>query len=117
MFLQKGVLKIWRIFTGEHPCRSVTSIKLLWNFIEIILLHVCSPVNLLHLFRTLFPKKTSGGLLLGKKKESSADFRTLTNNYNGRYLRKYLRGHPSKLVSAIFYQVFISQQMIALQKL
>ena len=26
--------------------------------------HGCSPVNLLHIFRTLFPKNTSGGLLL-----------------------------------------------------
>ena len=35
-------------FTGEHPGRSAISIKLLWNFIEIILRHECSPANLLH---------------------------------------------------------------------
>ena len=29
VFLTKGVLKICIKFTGEHPCRSVTSIKLL----------------------------------------------------------------------------------------
>ena len=29
MFLGKGVLKICSKFTGEHPCRSVISIKLL----------------------------------------------------------------------------------------
>ena len=40
------------------------SIKLLCNFIEIALLHGCSPVNLLHIFRTPFPKNTSGWLLL-----------------------------------------------------
>ena len=35
------------------------------NFIEIILRHGCSPVNFLYyIFRTLFPKNTSGGLLL-----------------------------------------------------
>ena len=34
------------------------------NFIEIALRHGCSPVNLLHIFRTLFPKNTSEGLLL-----------------------------------------------------
>ena len=34
------------------------------NFIEITLRHGCSPVNLLHIFRTLFPKNTSGWLLL-----------------------------------------------------
>ena len=31
VFLGKGVLKICSRFTGEHPCRSVISIKLLWN--------------------------------------------------------------------------------------
>ena len=49
---------------GEHPCRSMVSIKLLCNFIEIAVRHGCSPVNLLHIFRTLFHKNTSGGLLL-----------------------------------------------------
>ena len=34
------------------------------NFIEITLLHVCSPVNLLHIFRTVFTKNTSGRMLL-----------------------------------------------------
>ena len=29
VFLVKGALKICRKFTGEHPCRSVISIKLL----------------------------------------------------------------------------------------
>ena len=64
VFLGKGVLKIWSKFTGEHPCWSVISIKLLCKFIEITLQHECSPVNLLHIFRTPFPKNTSGGLLL-----------------------------------------------------
>ena len=56
MFLGKGVLKIYSKFTGEHPCRS--------NFIEIAFRHRCSPVNLLHNFRTPFYKNTSGWLLL-----------------------------------------------------
>ena len=60
----KSVLKICSKFTGEHPCRSAISIKLLCNFIEIALRHGCSPVNLLHIFRTPFPKNTSGRLLL-----------------------------------------------------
>ena len=34
------------------------------NFIEITLRHGCSPVNLLHIFRTPFTKNTSGWLLL-----------------------------------------------------
>ena len=33
-------------------------------YIEITLRHVCSPVNLLHIFGTIFPKNTSGWLLL-----------------------------------------------------
>ena len=38
--------------------------KLVCNFIEIAFRHGCSHVHLLHIFRTLFPKKTSEGLLL-----------------------------------------------------
>ena len=40
------------------------SIKFQSNFIEITLRHGCSPINLLHIFRTSFPKNTSGWLLL-----------------------------------------------------
>ena len=42
VFLRKGVLKICSKFSGEHP----------------------SPINLLHIFGAIFPKNTSGGLLL-----------------------------------------------------
>ena len=64
VFLRKGFLKTCSKITREHPCRGVISIKLLCNFIEIALRHWCSPVNLLHIFRTPFPKNTSGWLLL-----------------------------------------------------
>ena len=67
VFLEKGVLKICCKFTGEHSCRSAISIKLQSNYIEITLRHGCSPVNLLHLFRTPFLKNTSGRLLLHLK--------------------------------------------------
>ena len=50
--LAKGVLKTCSKFTGEHPWWGVISIKLLSIFIEITLQHECSPVNLLHIFRT-----------------------------------------------------------------
>ena len=60
VFLGKVVPKISSKFTGEHPCRNVMSIS---NFIEIRLWHGCSPVNLLHIFRTSFPKNTFGRLL------------------------------------------------------
>ena len=39
-------------------------IQLLCNFIEITLQHGCSPVNLLHIFKTPFSKNTFGWLLL-----------------------------------------------------
>ena len=58
VFLGKGVLKIFSNFTREYPCRSVISIKLLSNFIEITLQHGCSSANLLHIFRTTLPKNT-----------------------------------------------------------
>ena len=64
VFLVKGVLEMCSRFTGEHPCRSVISIKLQSIFIEIALRHGCSPVNLLHILRTPFPRNTSGWLLL-----------------------------------------------------
>ena len=50
--------------SGENPCRRVISINLLYNFIEIILRHMCTHVNLLHIFRTPFYKNTCGWLLL-----------------------------------------------------
>ena len=51
VLLGKGVLKICSTFTGEHPCRSMISIKLQSNFIEIALRLGSSPVNLLHIFQ------------------------------------------------------------------
>ena len=63
MFLRKDVLKICRKFTGEHFCRSMISVKLQRNFIEVTLRFGCS-LNLLHIFRTPFAKNTSGRLLL-----------------------------------------------------
>ena len=64
VFLRKGVLKTCSKFTGEHPSRSAISIKFLCNFIDTVLRHGCSPVNLRHIFWTSFPKNTSDGLLL-----------------------------------------------------
>ena len=63
-YVDAGFLKICSKFTGEHLCQSVISIKLLSNFIEIVLRHGCSPVNLLHIFRTPFPRNTFGWLFL-----------------------------------------------------
>ena len=56
VFLVKGVAKIFSKFTGKHSCRSVISIKLQGNFIEMTLRQGCSPINLLHIFRTPLTK-------------------------------------------------------------
>ena len=48
VFLGKRVLKVCSKFTGENPVKS------LCNFTEITLRHECSPVDLLHIFRTPF---------------------------------------------------------------
>ena len=80
IFLRKGVLKICSKLR-EHPCRSVISIKLESNFIEIAPRHGCSLVNLLHIFRTPFLKNTSGGLLVQilYEKELSLKFAYMVN--------------------------------------
>ena len=62
-FLRKAVLSIYSKFTREHPFRSAISIKLLCNFFEIAFRHGCSPVNVLHIFKTSFLKNTSEELL------------------------------------------------------
>ena len=46
--------KVFRKYAAKFHC----------NFIEITFRHGCFPVNLLHIFRTLFPKNTSRRLLL-----------------------------------------------------
>ena len=53
--LRNIVMKICSKFTGEHPCRNAILIK---N--KVSLQHACFPVNLMHMFRTAFPKNTSG---------------------------------------------------------
>ena len=66
MFLRKGVLKICSKLTGEHPYRRAISIsmpKCDFN-VEIAIRYGCSPVNLLHIFRTPFLRKSSGWLLM-----------------------------------------------------
>ena len=61
VLLGKSVLKLYSKCTAEFPCLRVISIKL---HIEFTLWHGCSPVILLHIFRTYFPKNTSRKLLL-----------------------------------------------------
>ena len=54
VFLEKSFLKICTKFTEEHPHQNVILMWLQSNFIEKKLRCGCSPVNLLHIFRTLF---------------------------------------------------------------
>ena len=63
-------------FRGVLNKRCFEKMQRNFNFIEIILRHWSSPVNLLHIFRTSFPKNTSGWRLLLYFKK----FRTNTNN-------------------------------------
>ena len=53
VFIEKGILKICRKFTGEHLRQSVIS-KLESIFIGITLRHGCTPINLLHISDHLF---------------------------------------------------------------
>ena len=68
------------------PCREAISINLLCNFIEVTLRHGCSPVNLLHIFRTPFLKNTSGWLLLTEPSKMIST----GNHQQGRYLNAML---------------------------
>ena len=61
---------------------KVASIKLLCNFIEITLRHGCSPVNLVHIFRTLLAKNTSWWLLLYVNTLFSVNILPLINEQN-----------------------------------
>ena len=45
VFSGKGVLKICSKLIGEHSCRSVISVKLLWSVIEITLWHKIKKIN------------------------------------------------------------------------
>ena len=58
---KENALKNFLIFTGADFC---------WSLFEITLRHGCSPVYLLHIFRTPSLKNTSGRLLLDLLLES-----------------------------------------------
>ena len=72
VFLRESILKICNKFTGEHPCRSLISIKLLYNLIEThfgksILL---KNLNISNFFRTTFYEKTEQPFLLLNNRKS-----------------------------------------------
>ena len=60
------------------------------NFIEITLQHGCSPVYLLHIFSTLFPKDTSGRLLLQLKSKKVTNLHFLQIKKNCIFLQQIM---------------------------
>ena len=104
---KKGVLKIYSIFTREHPCQSMISIKLQTNSIEITLRYGCSTVNLLHIFRTPFPRNTYGGLLVifesdpvdtGRKLNVHKTFRRLFGGDSANFLLCFVKCERQKSI-------------------
>ena len=56
-------IQAFQEFSRNFICgQNVISKKLQRNFIEVSLRHGCSPVILIHIFRTVSPKNTSRGL-------------------------------------------------------
>ena len=82
---------------------------MLCNFIEITLRHVCSPVNLLHIFRTPFPKKNPYGCfcnsLMALVEISNAVFTEFIENVSNFPLLKSFWS-ASFLVKAILSFIF-----------
>ena len=76
VLLESGVLKIYKKFTGEQPCRNVISIKLLFTFTEITIWYGCS-INLLHIITILWEhlwRTPSGNFTIKGNKFSSCFF-------------------------------------------
>ena len=62
--LYEGVLNVCKKSTGERPCQNAILIKLQSSFIKMTLYwNGCSPVNFLHILRTLFPRNTTESLI------------------------------------------------------
>ena len=109
--LRKRFLKICSKFTEEHPRRSGIWTKLLCTFIEITLRHGCSPVNLLHFFRTPFPKNVSWGLLLdpsrymNRKHKQTWNQKSIGTPVSSRHVEKYPQNSQEKTCGGNFYSL------------
>ena len=100
----------WK-YAGTQLWQSVISIKLqtvACSFNGITLQHRCSPVNLLYIFRTLFPKNTSGGLLWKNLKQ---------NHQNMSFLLLSLSLLIVWVIIQFFIYNFIFQDLFKLGKL
>ena len=63
--VSEAAIQRWSSENIQHNTHAEVQFnKVAINFIEITLRHGCSPVNLLHIFKKLFPRNTSGWLLL-----------------------------------------------------
>ena len=79
---------LYRERVKHHQCKlqinSFHSITFQSNFFEITLWYGCSHVNLLHIFRTPFPKNTAGWLLLSNKRNLDIwDSKSFGSSKNG----------------------------------
>ena len=104
VFLGKGGLEICSKYSGEYPCRSMISIKLLCSFIEIARRHGCSSVNLLHIFRTTFYKNSFEGLLLDNLFSRVLPWNLVWQKEQRNYLENMFNKLLAKLLSTIVYR-------------
>ena len=95
--MHRSWIKAIKDFHKKHRHRCLQS-----NFIEITLRHGCSPVNLLHIFRTPFFKTTSGWLLLDLLPLHSTKgvFLKIFKNFAGYFFSEYLK--KSNFLPTIF---------------
>ena len=90
--------------------RNAISIKLQSNIIEITLRPGCSPVNLLHIFRTTFPKNTYERLLLNFARFFITTF---LKNSSGYLYIVLLSLHEKRSFSLIIFLVNVTKSAIS----
>ena len=107
-------MKICSKSTGEQPCGSATSLKLLQQIYrrtpvlkrDFTLAHGCSPVDLLHIFRTSFFENTSGRLLLVNQMH-------LHKGSKGKYLKGSYFLNLENLIPLLSYRKNIREWILA----
>ena len=80
-FSKKSEATVQRCSEKVKKCSENVQKNLQSNFIEITLWYWCSPVNLLHIFKTSFYKVTSGQLLLKKQYDTLAFKKVLLQSH------------------------------------
>ena len=98
--LRKRCSENMQQFYKRTPIPKCDSNKVALHFIEITLCHGCSPVNLLNIFRTLFPQYSSGGCFFTST-NCSANINTLFSLTVVHNIEKVNPG-PSEKVDHIF---------------